>query len=81
MMVRSLEEVDEQAPGLPLDERFRRMLRAGGMSITVTSLTNCAAFLFGSITSIPAIRWCALRAPSPPSAAARAVILAQGGQG
>ena len=41
-----------------MQERFRRTLNRGGMSITVTSLTNVAAFLFGSQTSIPAIQWC-----------------------
>jgi Niemann-Pick C1 protein len=57
MLVQSLEEVDATSPGLPLEERFRRTLNRGGMSITVTSFTNAAAFLFGSITSIPAIQW------------------------
>ena len=33
------------------------MLQLGGMSITVTSLANAAAFGFGSLTTIPAIRW------------------------
>ena len=59
LLVQSLEEVDATTPGLPLELRFRKTLNRGGMSITVTSLTNVAAFLFGSLTSIPAIRWCA----------------------
>jgi hypothetical protein len=63
MLVQSLEEVDEQTPGLPLEDRFRQCLERGGMSITVTSLTNMTAFLFGSMTSIPAIQWCS-SAPS-----------------
>lgn len=57
VLVRSVEEVDEQYPGLPLTDRFRRALNLGGMSITVTSLTNTTAFLFGSMTAIPAVRW------------------------
>lgn len=32
-------------------------METGGVSITVTSLTNLAAFALGSITSISAIRW------------------------
>ena len=51
-----MEEVDEVAPGLPLPQRFRQCLRRGGMAITVTSITNVSAFLFGSATSIPAVR-------------------------
>jgi hypothetical protein len=61
MLVQSLEEVDEVSPGLPIEDRFRQCLEKGGMSITVTSLTNATAFLFGSMTSIPAIRWCGAR--------------------
>lgn len=57
MLVQSLEEVDATSPGLPLEERFRRTLSRGGMSITVTSFTNVSAFMFGSMTSIPAIQW------------------------
>ena len=61
VIVRSLEEVDEKHrhDNLPIEARLRKCLAAGGMSITVTSLTSCTAFLFGSITSIPSIRWCA----------------------
>ena len=33
------------------------MLNLGGMSITVTSAANVGAFLFGSMTAIPAIKW------------------------
>lgn len=59
VLVRSVEEVDEQHADLPLPERFEKALNLGGMSITVTSVTNAAAFMFGSLTSIPAVRWCA----------------------
>ena len=62
VLVRSLEDVDELFPQLPLKERFQQMLARGGMSMTVTSLTNVAAFLFGSLTAIPAVRWCVSRA-------------------
>ena len=59
VLVRSVEEVDEQHPCLPLPERFRKALNLGGMSITVTSVTNATAFMFGSMTAIPSVRWCA----------------------
>jgi Patched family len=66
MLVRSLEEIDEAAfhagERLDIEERFRRTLSRGGMSISVTSLTSIAAFLIGSIGSIPALLWCELRA-------------------
>jgi hypothetical protein len=58
VLVRSVEEVNELHPNLPLPERFEKALNLGGMSITVTSVTNAAAFLFGSMTSIPAVSWC-----------------------
>ena len=59
VLVRSVEEVDEQHADLPLPERFEKALNLGGMSSTVTSVTNSAAFMFGSLTSIRAVRWCA----------------------
>lgn len=59
VLVRSVAEVDELQPGLPIPDRFRKALNIGGMSITVTSLTNATAFMFGSMTVIPAVRWCA----------------------
>ena len=61
VLVRSLEEVDElhRAERLTIEQRFRKSLQRGGMSITVTTLTNVTAFLFGSLTAIPAVRWCA----------------------
>jgi hypothetical protein len=58
VMVRSMEEVSEVFPGASIEERFRKALNLGGMSITVTSATNFAAFMFGSLTSIPAVTWC-----------------------
>lgn len=59
VLVRSVEEVNELQLNLPLPERFQKAINLGGMSITVTSVTNAAAFMFGSLTTIPAIRWCA----------------------
>jgi predicted RND superfamily exporter protein len=57
VLVRAMEEVDESFVGLPMEQRFRKCMESGGVSITVTTLTNAAAFALGSITSIPAIRW------------------------
>lgn len=59
VLVRSMEEVNAEHAGAPIPERFRRALNVGGMSITVTSATNFVAFMFGSLTSIPAVKWCA----------------------
>jgi Patched family len=59
MLVRAMENVKAAMPGLSLEDRFRRALRGGGMAVLATSVANVAAFLFGSITTIPAIRWCA----------------------
>lgn len=58
VMVRSMEEVTAQDRTASIPQRFRRALNVGGMSITVTSATNFAAFMFGSLTSIPAVKWC-----------------------
>jgi Niemann-Pick C1 protein len=59
VIVRSMEEVTARNRNAPIPEHFRQALTLGGMSITVTSVTNFAAFMFGSITTIPAIQWCA----------------------
>ena len=38
------------------EERLKEAMRHAGPSITITSLTNCLAFLSGSVSSIPAIQ-------------------------
>jgi Niemann-Pick C1 protein len=38
-----------------LQERMARMLSSAGVSVTVASLTNFAAFAIGSNTSLPAL--------------------------
>ena len=63
VIIRSLEEVDELHPGLPMETRFRKVLNGAGLSVSVTSLSNIAAFTMGSLTEIPAVRWCATTAP------------------
>lgn len=60
VIVRSVEEVNKAHPRLPVPERIRKALNIGGMSITVTSVTNAIAFMFGSLTAIPAVQWCEL---------------------
>eukprot|EP00892_Ulva_mutabilis_P004763 jgi/Ulvmu1/2659/UM014_0114.1 len=57
VIIRSLEEVDELHPGLDMESRFRKVLNGAGLSVSVTSLSNIAAFTMGSITEIPAVRW------------------------
>lgn len=59
ILVASLEETDVQEPHLAddLPERIRRMMERGAASITVASLTDVFAFLFGSATTLPAVQW------------------------
>lgn len=64
VILRSLEEVDERHPGIAMDLRFRKVLNGAGLSVSVTSLSNIAAFTMGSLTEIPAVRWCG--PPLPP---------------
>ena len=42
---------------MEVHERIEYMLRVAGTSIFVTSLTDFVAFLVGSNTSLPALRW------------------------
>jgi len=48
---------DQTDAKLPVDTRIYQSTSKAGMSITVTSFTDIGAFLFGSITKIPAITW------------------------
>lgn len=59
VLVVSLDEVDASHPelGSNIPERVRKMMQHGAPSITVTSLTNVFAFLFGSATRLPAVQW------------------------
>jgi len=47
--------VDRLDVGLSVQEKVRRGMAHAGASITITSLTNCIAFLLGSLTSLPAL--------------------------
>ncbi|CAG9462334.1 unnamed protein product [Pedinophyceae sp. YPF-701] len=48
--------MDLTDPALPIAERAALALASAGSSITVTSLTDFAAFLIGTNTSLPALR-------------------------
>ena len=48
--------VDQQSLTLPTRERIRRGMVQAGPSITITSITDCVAFLIGANSSILAIR-------------------------
>jgi len=42
---------------LSFEEKIGKMVEFGGMSILVTSVTDCLAFLIGTLNSIPALSW------------------------
>lgn len=42
---------------LDVSDRMERAFRNGGMAITVTTATNCAAFALGTLSSVPAVSW------------------------
>jgi hypothetical protein len=42
---------------IPYEEKIGKMVELGGMSILVTSVTDCLAFLIGTLNSIPALSW------------------------
>ena len=44
-------------PAASVESQIAEALRHGGMSIFITSLTDALAFLIGSMTVIPALRW------------------------
>ncbi|CAN0269125.1 unnamed protein product, partial [Ascophyllum nodosum] len=48
---------DHTDPSLPVEERMALSLKRSGVSITYTSLTNFAAFMLGSTTSLPAVEY------------------------
>ena len=48
--------IDQQPLHLPTRERIRRGMNHAGPSITITSMTDCAAFLIGARSSILAFR-------------------------
>ena len=56
-MIQGLDEVNVNHPGLSVEERMRKLMETAGISITVASVTDFAAFMLGSISSLPAIRY------------------------
>ena len=44
-------------PAGSIEDNIATALRSGGMSIFITSLTDCLAFLIGSSTVLPALHW------------------------
>ena len=57
VLIQGLDEVNAVHPGLSVEERMRKLMETAGISITVTSVTDFAAFMLGSISSLPAIRY------------------------
>lgn len=39
------------------EEKIGKMVELGGMSILVTSVTDCLAFLIGTLNKTPALSW------------------------
>ena len=48
--------LDQTSLKYSAEKRLKEALRHAGPSITITSLTNCLAFLSGTVTSIPAVK-------------------------
>ena len=57
VLIQGLDEVNVNHPGLSVEDRMRKLMETAGISITVTSVTDFAAFMLGSISSLPAIRY------------------------
>ena len=49
----AVDQTDLKAPAI---ERVKEAMKHAGPSITITSLTNCLAFLFGGLASLMALR-------------------------
>lgn len=56
VIVQCWQNLDHQEQQLELRQRMGQALRHAGVAITVTSMTDCAAFLIGSTTVLPALR-------------------------
>ncbi|KAG0721720.1 NPC intracellular cholesterol transporter 1 [Chionoecetes opilio] len=56
VIVQCWQNLDHQERQLKLRQRMGQALRHAGVAITVTSMTDCAAFLIGATTVLPALR-------------------------
>ncbi|CBN79522.1 similar to Patched domain-containing protein 3 [Ectocarpus siliculosus] len=54
-MIVIVSSFDHTDPALPVERRIADALKRCGVSITYTSMTNVAAFMLGSTTSLPAV--------------------------
>ncbi|CAN0213748.1 unnamed protein product, partial [Ectocarpus sp. 6 AP-2014] len=61
-MIVIVSSFDHTDPALPVERRIADALKRCGVSITYTSMTNAAAFMLGSTTSLPAVRYFCLYA-------------------
>ena len=55
--LQGLDELDYLQLGLPLHERFGRLMETAGLSVAIVAATNIVAFGLGAISNIPAIHW------------------------
>ncbi|MPC17656.1 Niemann-Pick C1 protein [Portunus trituberculatus] len=56
VIVQCWQNLDHQERQLNLHKRMGQALRHAGVAITVTSMTDCGAFLIGATTVLPALR-------------------------
>lgn len=56
VIIQALDNLSNEEKQLPIPERMARALKHAGVSITVTSVTDIAAFAIGATTSMPALR-------------------------
>lgn len=54
--MKALDNLSNEEKQLPIPERMARAMKHAGVSITVTSVTDIAAFAIGATTSMPALR-------------------------
>tara|TARA_R110002050_G_scaffold137834_4_gene261527 strand:+ start:1177 stop:1482 length:306 start_codon:yes stop_codon:yes gene_type:complete len=56
ILISEFQHADTYMKGISNEHKIGIMLQRGGISITITSLTDALAFATGAITDIPAIR-------------------------
>uniref|UniRef100_A0A0P5P9V2 Patched domain-containing protein n=1 Tax=Daphnia magna TaxID=35525 RepID=A0A0P5P9V2_9CRUS len=56
VIIQALDNLSNEEKQLPIPERMARAMKHAGVSITVTSVTDIAAFAIGATTSMPALR-------------------------